>query len=244
MKKSVLFVLLSVLFAVSVAHAHEEIQNFGPEHPAYPITQLQAVGYGSLAFGIIIAIIFFYNPKMNNTIKKLVYSLLLIVVAMVTLYLAITTIHTNLVSSTKGPVHWHADYEIWVCDKKISLPAPGGLSNEQGTDLIHSHNDNRIHVEGALMQANQASLGAFFNAISGYLSDDEIKVPTDEGLIAKHDGDSCNGQPGRLYVFVNGNLISDPANHVIAPYEKVPPGDRIKFVFTEKPIESINPLIS
>ena len=44
----------------------------------------------------------------------------------------------------------------------------------------------------------------------------------------------------KRFVFVNGNLASDPANYVIAPFEKVPPGDQIKFIFTEKPAESIN----
>ena len=170
--------------------------------------------------------------------------MLLIVVVFVSLYLAITTIHTNLISFTKGPVHWHADYEIWICNQEISLPEPKGMSNELGTDTLHSHNDNRIHVEGALMGPKQASLGAFFNAIGGYLSDDELKVNADNGLIAKHNGDFCNDQPAKLYVFVNGQLINDPSNYVIAPYEKVPPGDKIKFIFTEMSMQDVNPNIS
>ena len=105
------------------------------------------------------------------------------------------------------------------------------MSNKQGVDLTHSHNDNRIHVEGAMLNKKEASLGAFFYAVKGSLSDDGIKIPTDDGLVSKHNGDSCNGVPGKLYVFVNGNLLSNPVDYVISPYEKVPPGDRIKFVF-------------
>lgn len=242
-KRIVLFVLLLVLLAVSIAYAHEEEQNFGMERPNYPISQIQAVGYGAIAFVILCFLIILFNNKMNEMAKKLVYSLLLVVVALVTVYLAITTIHTNMNSATKGPVHWHADYEIWICDNKLSLIEPEGMSNRQGTGLLHAHNDNRIHVEGVLMQQNQASLAAFFHAVGGYLSDDEIQVPADDGLTAKHNGDFCNGRPAKLYVFVNGNLIGNPANHAIAPFEKVPPGDKIKFIFTEKPIESINPNI-
>jgi len=58
----------------------------------YPISQLQAVSYGSVAFASIILIMLFFNSKMNNTIKKVVYSLLVAVVSAVTVYLAITTI--------------------------------------------------------------------------------------------------------------------------------------------------------
>ncbi|HLC62205.1 MAG TPA: hypothetical protein VJI52_04270 [Candidatus Nanoarchaeia archaeon] len=241
MKKRVsIFILIFILFAVSASYAHEEEQDFELNHQPYPVTPLQAVGYGSLAFTLLALVIFFFRSSMNETAKKLSYSLLVIIISAVTIYLAATTISANINSATKGPVHWHADYEIWACGKKISLPEPKGISNKQGTNLFHSHNDNRIHVEGVLMQQNQASLGAFFQATGGYLSGDEIKIPTDEGLIAKHNGDFCNSQPGRLYVFVNGNLASDPANYVIAPFEKVPPGDQIKFIFTEKPAESIN----
>ena len=58
----------------------------------YLISQLQAVSYGSAAFAAIILIMLFFNSKMNNTMKKLVYSLLVAVVSAVTVYLAITTI--------------------------------------------------------------------------------------------------------------------------------------------------------
>jgi hypothetical protein len=58
-----------------------------------------------------------------------------------------------------------------------------------------------------------------------------------------HEGDFCNEKPAKLYVFVNGNLIEAPSAYVIAPYEKVPPGDRIKIVFTEKALEEIDPNI-
>lgn len=238
-KRAILLILF--LFILPLAFAHGEDQYIGPELPGYPVSQLQAVGYGSLAFIFLCILILLLKNKMSETAKKLVYSFLLIIVASVTGYLAITTLHTNAVSVTKGPVHWHADYEIWICDQQVSLPEPGGMSNKQGTDLLHSHVDDRMHIEGALMQKSQASLGAFFYAIGGHLSSDEIAIPTDDGLISKHDGDLCNGKPGRLYVFVNGKLNEFPQAHIIAPYEKVPPGDKIKIIFTEKQAEEINP---
>ena len=247
MKKRLLFLLILVLLLLSTHYvfSHEGEEDFELDHSEmYPITQLEAVGYGSLIFAILIIVILLFHKKMNEITKKTVYFLVAIVASLVTIYLILTTLHLNIISETKGPVHWHADFEIWVCDKEIKLAEPKGLSNKQGVDLMHAHNDDRIHVEGVLLDTKSASLGAFFYAIGGSLSNDGIKVPTNEGLLAVHEGDKCNEQPAKLYVFVNGNLIENPSDYVISPYEKVPPGDTIKFIFTEKQIEEINPYIS
>ena len=94
-----------------------------------------------------------------------------------------------------------------------------------------------------MLDKKAASLGAFFYALGGSISDDGLKVPTGDGLLSVHDGDKCNEQPAKLYVFVNGRPIENPKYYEIAHYEKVPPGDRIKITFTEKPIEEINPYL-
>ena len=238
-----LFFIFSILFSL-IVYSHEEEQDFGLSNSDLsPLSQMKVVGYGSVAFGILIAIILIFNKKMSELIKKVVYILLVILISSVTIYIVLTTLHLNIISATKGPVHWHADFVILVCDKEIKLAEPKGFSNKQGTELLHAHNDNRIHVEGVLLDKNQASLGVFFHAVGGSLSSDGIKVPTNDGIISAHEGDKCNEQPAKLYVFVNGKLIDDTSSYVISPYEKVPPGDRIKFVFTEKPIEEINPNI-
>ena len=231
----ILFFILSFL-AANTAMSHEgEEDDFMLDHSGlYPLSQLAVVGYGSIAFAVLILIIILFHKVMSEFVKMSVYILLAALIAVVTLYLVITTLHLNIISLTKGPVHWHADFEIWVCDKEIKLAEPKGLSNRQGVDLMHAHNDNRIHVEGVILDKNQASLGAFFYAIGGSLSSDGLKVPSDQGLISVHEGDFCNEKAAKFYVFVNGNLIENPAFYEIAHYEKVPPGDRIKFVFTEK----------
>lgn len=247
MKKGlfVFLLLLSILSAYLVFSHEGEEDEYALDHSElYPISQLTAAGYGSLAFGILIVVILSFHKIMNDAAKRIVYFLIITITSLVTIYLVLTTLHLNIISLTKGPVHWHADFKIWVCGNEIKLVEPKGLSNKQGVDLMHAHNDNRIHVEGVILDKKQASLGAFFYAIGGSISSDGIKVPTDEGLISVHDGDKCNEKPAKLYVFVNGNLIENPSAYVIAPYEKVPPGDKIKFVFTEKPIEEINPNIS
>ena len=159
MKKRLL-VLLLVLLAISMhsAFSHEDEEQFDLDHSdIYPISQLSAVGYGSLVFGVLIAIIIFFGKIMNNAVKKIVYFLVIVVASLVTLYLVLTTLHLNIISATKGPVHWHADYELLICGKEYMLPEPKGLTNKQGTDLMHSHDDNRIHVEGVLLDKKQVA---------------------------------------------------------------------------------------
>ena len=233
MKKGILLFFFFVLFIYS-AHfvfSHEAEEEPVTRHPdIFPLTQLQALEYGSLVFSVMIVIALLFHKVMNDSAKKIMYFLIVTLVSSVTLYLVAATIYMNHISPTKGPVHWHADYEIWVCGKQINLEKPKGMSNMQGTELVHSHDDNRIHVEGTLIDKNDASLGSFFHAIGGSLYDDGISVPTDNGIIFVSDGGICNGKPGRFYVFVNGKLQANPSAYVISPFEKVPPGDRIKFV--------------
>jgi len=247
MKKKLLvflFILSILLSPIAFSHGAEEDEFVLDHSKLYPISQLQAAGYGALVFGILIIFILLFHKKMSQIVKRIVYYLLAATASLVTIYLVVTTLHLNTISLTKGPVHWHADFEIWVCGNEIKLAEPKGLSNKQGIDLMHAHNDNRIHVEGVLLDMKAASLGAFFHAIGGSLSSDGIKVPADNSLLSVHEGDKCNEKPGKLYVFVNGNVISNPSSYVISPYEKVPPGGRIKFVFTEKTLEEINPNIT
>ncbi|MEK6983866.1 MAG: hypothetical protein AABX33_04800 [Nanoarchaeota archaeon] len=244
-----LFLISAVIFSLisyyAFSHEGEDDDEFNLNHSKiYPFSQLAVFGYGSLIFGILIIVVLLFHKIMSEIMKKVVYFSIVGLTSLVTIYFIATTLHLNAISLTKGPVHWHADFQIWVCGEEIKLAEPKGLSNKQGVDLSHAHNDNRIHVEGVILDEKQASLRAFFFANGGSLSDDGLKIPTDEGLVSVHNSDKCNEKPAKLYVFVNGNLIDSPSDYVISRYEKVPPGDRIKFVFTEKPIEEINPYIT
>ena len=246
MKKRLIVLCVALLLILNAAWvlSHEEGTDY-KLNPSdiYPISTWQMVGYGSAVFTFFILIMFFFHKQMAEGAKKLLFYLVVATCAIVTLYIVVTTLHLNLISVTKGPVHWHADYEIWACDKQIALVHPSGMSNKQGVDLMHSHDDNRIHVEGALLDKKAASLGAFFNALGGKLTDTGFEVPSRDGIVVYEDGYTCNEQPGKLYVFVNGKPIEHPDDYVIGPYETVPPGDRIKIIFTEKPIEEIDPNI-
>jgi len=246
-KKSNLVFLLLILLALFsyTVSSHEEEQEFDlTPHDIHPISTWAVVGYGSLIFAVLIVIIVLFHKRMNEAAKKATYFSVVAVSGAVTLYLIATTLHLNIISETKGPVHWHADFEIWICDKEINLVDPKGLSNKVGTPLLHEHNDNRIHVEGVVVNKKDVSLGAFFAALGGSLSNDGIKVPTNDGLVSVHNGDLCSERLAKLYVFVNGNLIDNPPTYVLSPYQQVPPGDRIKIVFTERNVEDIDPNIN
>ncbi len=242
-KRSILLVLVFIISS-SFVFSHVNSGNYNLNSwSLYPVSNWTVLGYGSLVFGLVIVYIVIFNKKMKDTQKRVFFYLLILISLSVTLYLVLTTVHLNLVADSKGPVHWHADYELWGCDKEYKLFTPKGMSNRQGVDVLHSHDDNRIHVEGVLMDLRSASLGAFFQAIGGGLSSDGMAIPTNDGLVTFHEGDLCNGQPGKLYLFVNGKLEQNPPEHIVAAFEQVPPGDKIKLIFTEKPLEQINPNI-
>ena len=174
----------------------------------------------------------FSRKKIHKKTKRWFFWLMVIPIILSSLYLAAHTVYDNITSVTHGPVHWHADYEVWACGEKLDLTDPGGLSNKIGTPLLHEHNDNRIHVEGVVKRFEDINLGNFFNVIGGKLMSDHLSYPTNNGLLMYKNGDSCGNVPGILKVFVNGKRISDPANYVIAPSTFVPPGDCIVIDFS------------
>ena len=152
--------------------------------------------------------------------KVFSFSLIVIVVLAVTGYLVWSTISLNIRSVTKGPVHYHADFEIYNCGEKVDLADPTGWDNKVGTSLFHEHNDSRIHVEGPVLDYKDISLGQFFKVVDG--------LPLESGI-------ECNSYPGVVQVFVyktEGNTfyqekITDYANYVLSPYSSIPPGDCI-----------------
>ncbi|TSC65794.1 MAG: hypothetical protein CEO21_330, partial [Microgenomates group bacterium Gr01-1014_80] len=115
-----------------------------------------------------------------------------------------------------------------------------GLSNKVGTEVIHEHNDNRIHIEGVLLDPHNAEVSHFFELIGGELHNDHINVPTDKGIVSLQNGQTCPDQtPATLQVFVyktqgdtfSQTKLSDPEAYIISPHSQVPPGDCIIIEF-------------
>lgn len=190
----------------------------------------------SLAALVIILVLslvalFFKNP--SEKIKYLLFGLIVTAVLANTLYLVGSTIYLNQVSATKGPVHWHADYEVWQCDKELELEDPKGLSNKVGSETVHEHNDKRMHFEGVMEDLRHGSLGHFFKEVGGSLDSEHFSMPTHEGMTTLESSQTCQDQQAKLQVFVyktNGKTFSQqkldkPQDYIISPHSQVPPGD-------------------
>ncbi len=259
-------VIISLFLPVLVlAHEEEEAKSVtehtgGTEEPAqaplFSVAQVESLFVKIVLSATIIIILFVVyalllqkelekDTARLNRIKAVLFLGIAIPAVLSTLALAAGTIYLNTISATSGPVHWHADYEIWNCGKKMDLVAPTGIMNRVGTSVFHEHNDNRIHVEGVVLDPHDAALGHFFEVVGGALNDDYARVPTDHGIVTLRNGENCNSMPGVLQAFryrvVNPDdakqwryvqeKIDEPKNYILAPYGYVPPGDCIIIEF-------------
>ncbi len=171
--------------------------------------------------------------------------MLILVTSLSSLYFAGAIIHENIVSETKGPVHWHADYQIWACGERIDLKNPQGLSNKIGTPLFHEHDDDRIHVEGTVMEVKDVELGDYFEVIGGKLEKGHLIYPGQNQTYNYQNGDTCpNGQTGQLKVYVNGERIQNYTHYLPYPDPYVPPGDCIIVEFGPNNSQTTNKLCS
>lgn len=209
-----------------------------------------------LASSVLIGVLLIFaliKKEQSEGLKLLLFWGMVIPIVATTLYLTGVTIARNLESVTGGPVHWHADYEIFVCgedgaremvkgqstllaheDEPIDLQDPGGISNRIGTPDFHEHGDNRIHVEGTVRKLEDVSLGKFFESVGGALEKTYMRLPTNQGEFIVQNGMSCpGGEQGLLQVFLyqtRGQEVSQEKlarfpDYVISPHGNVPPGD-------------------
>lgn len=216
---SVLILLVIALMPIVLAHG-----DTGQEY--FENVWFYFAPFIAIVFGAILVHYYETNARKKNleTAKKVIFWIIVVVTAYVSLTIFYQTIQINVTSWSKGPVHWHADLEIEICGEPYFLPTIEGFSNQVGTELVHTHEDMRIHVEGPVMEEEDASLGAFF---------EEQGVPFSAAEIAdKKNGDLCpDGKPGKVRIFINSQEIFEFDRHIIAPYPDVPPGDLIRITF-------------
>ena len=94
---------------------------------------------------IIIALVLVFtilDKKLGKAGKKTAFAAVSATIVIATIYLLAWTVAFNTVSETGGPVHWHADFEIWFCGEKQMLPESEGISNKVGTEVLHHHDDD------------------------------------------------------------------------------------------------------
>lgn len=173
------------------------------------------------------------TQKRAPKLKLPLFIAIVVVVFGTTLTIGGGTVYLNVNSATGGPVHWHADLEVWACGNELDLRDPTGLSNKIGTPTYHEHNDKRIHLEGVPTSLPyDYSMGKFMNVIGGELTNDTLTIPlnTSKYFETEHneqDGDGP-GAPspeelnnfirtnadGKVATFTNGEACSGEPSYV------------------------------
>lgn len=196
-----------------------------------PVTYIKITG----VFLVLMSFYLIKNiNKLDNNKKKTLFWITITPIILSSLYLAGHTVYENITSVTKGPIHWHADYQVWACGQRLHLHGPEGfLDNKQGNELLHAHEDDRIHIEGTVSNLNEVTLSKFFEANNGVLTNEHLTIPTDDGIKSFTNGQPCqDGSQGYLKVYVNGKIKVDAKDYVISPHTHVPPGDCIIIEFS------------
>lgn len=195
---------------------------------------LRSVLLAALALLVLIGITVLLRRRAPRVEMALFWSIVTVVV-ITTISLIGSTVYLNTTSSSGGPVHWHADFELWACGQELELKAPSGfLSNKIGTSTLHEHKDKRVHLEGVVVHPQDASLGKFFRVIGGQISSSSLVVPTNSRTERYVNGQSCNGRRAEVQAFVYRSnpdktyslqKLDQPDEYVISPHSNVPPGD-------------------
>ena len=241
LKIPIIILLIISLSAFAYAHGVEADEHIGLENieKDYSNLAIKGIIIASIIITVFAVISLLLEKKAKaktfKKFKKLLFLGIIIPAIASSLFLAGSTIYLNIASETKGPVHWHADFEIWNCGEKIDLINPEGLTNRIGSSVFHEHGDNRIHVEGVVTNYKNVDLHNFFNVIGGKLAKNSIVIPTNKGIVELKNRDSCNNNPATLQVFlyktindrVHQEKLENFPDYVISPHPDVPPGDCI-----------------
>jgi len=242
-----LIVLLSLAVPVIADHGgtHEEWNGIDLMNIDLVLSEisLNLVLIGSAIIILLTYLSLHYEKKLKKNHKRWLFLGMVIPVVGITLFIASSTIFVNVLSTTGGPVHWHADFEVYKCGEIVELFSPSGLSNRIGTPKLHEHGDQRLHIEGTVVRVPEISLGAFFDVLGGHLDSVSFSLPTDKGLVSVSPGETCNGEAAEMNVFLYEILDPDPTkktgivyrqrklvafeDHTISPYFNVPPADCI-----------------
>ena len=236
-----LFLLFAIILSpIVIAHEGEGFVSGVDETIRSNSITYVLIASAILALFVIYSIHAYKRPHFTETKKIVLFLGIIIPVILTTVYIVGGTVYLNSISVSKGPVHWHADFEIYGCYDRIDLIEPKGLSNRVGTAVLHEHGDNRLHVEGVVVNMADIELGELFEILGGTLTEDELTVPTEEYVADFKKGDKCNGEEGKVQVFlyklVNGEIIQEKLDdfreYVLSPYFTVPPGDCLIIEFS------------
>ena len=149
------------------------------------------------------------KTKKGSKAKLPIFLGILITVLTTTTIISAGTVYLNVNSFAGGPVHWHADVEVWACGNELEMRDPRGfLSNKIGTATLHEHNDKRIHLEGVPVTPKDASLGKFMTVIGGQITKDTLVFPLNDDKLFENAHGEEDGDVGlRLVEEINGEEV-------------------------------------
>lgn len=157
------------------------------------------------------------EQEQNKNTKKIIKYFILGIIAIFVIYFALTKIKTAEPPFTPGNVHWHTYLDMEICGKKVDLPRVGIGEHHRGLPLLHTHDDNTIHVEGQIFKKEDASLGKFMDAVG---------VPFSSTIFFNMtNGMKCNEKEGTTKMFIN-----DKQSELFREYISRN-GDKIKLIF-------------
>ncbi len=157
------------------------------------------------------------EKKEREQTKKIAKYFILGAIAVFLIYFAITKIKTTEPPYTPGNVHWHATLDMSICGKKVDLPRVGIGEHYKGLPLLHTHDDNTIHLEGQIFKKEHASLGAFMDAIDIPFSETTFFNMTN--------GMKCGEKEGMLKMFINDQPSTAFRDYITRN------GDKLNIVF-------------
>lgn len=243
---SVLFVTVFLPMAGVLANSddvvasEEHTENIAIDQDFFRKLNIQVVVVSMILLFVLVFIALVFGENSKDRTKGIIFWLMASVIIFPTFFFVGTTLYINFSSITKGPVHWHADFKIVVCGQETDPVNVKGLSNKKGTNVLHEHEDRRIHVEGVVVKKSDVALDKFFEAQGGKLSLNAFTIPTNEGLRTIRNNDQCDdGQQGvwQVFLYTTDNDVArqrkldDFVHYVPSPHTSVPPGDCIIFEF-------------
>lgn len=136
------------------------------------------------------------KEKKHEKLKMPLFIAIAATIILPSLLLMGSTVYVNTISESGGPVHWHTDFEFWVCGEEIELRNPTGfLSNKIGTSTYHEHDDKRIHLEGVVVEKDyDASFEKFMDVTDGEITTTNLTIATEDTIFENDiDGDTAAG---------------------------------------------------
>jgi len=248
-KLTVFLLILFLSFSFVGAHEEDTASETVSLEESIKETTMNLIFIAAAILAVLTFLSTVYIKKIEKkpVLKTFIFSAIVFVVVGVTLYAAGSTIYLNVISETKGPVHWHADFEVWNCGEKLDLANPSGLANRIGSTTFHEHGDDRIHMEGVVVKIRDVSLHNFFHVVGATLEQKSMKFPTESGVVEVTNGNSCNGAAGEMQVFVykinnpgerknwvyEQIKLEDIEGYVLSAHSNVPAGDCIIIEFDQ-----------